>query len=259
MTLNLPQKYRPRSLSAIRGQSAAVRVLKSFAASSASDTMPAAFLFHGPSGVGKSAAAWALAAALGCDLDNPEMSGIIEIPSGQQDGTAVRQLLDTLRLRPLFGSGWKVAIVNEADNMTPQAEAIWLDGLEKLPPRTVVIFTTNNTGRLSGRLATRCQQIEFEGCPKKLRPSIAALARDVWKRETGRPLETVPANLGNMNSLFPTASFRLALQQLAGFIAAGDMPTTARACETKESATDVGSSAAKKAWETRRRKAAISG
>lgn len=253
--MNLARKYRPRTLAEIRGQQEAVRILRAFAASAAEDTTPAVFLFHGPSGVGKSAAAWALAMALGCDPDDPDMSGITEIPSGQQDGSAVRQLLDTLRLRPLLGSGWKVAIVNEADNMTAQAEAIWLDGLEKLPPKTVVIFTTNNTGKLSGRLATRCLPIEFDGCPKRLRRSIAALARDVWTRETGRTLETVPANLGVMNSLFPTASFRLALQQLAGYIASGKLPSESTACTTRDSAGDTGTNAARKAWETRRRKA----
>jgi replication-associated recombination protein RarA len=254
-TLNLARKYRPRTLADIRGQAAAVRILKRFAQSAVDDATPAAFLFHGPSGVGKSATAWALADALGCDPDDPDMSGISEIPSGQQDGAAVRQLLDSLRLRPLLGSGWKVAIINEADNMTTQAEAIWLDGLEKLPRKTVVIFTTNNTGRLSGRLATRCHEIEFEGCPKKLRRSIVDLARDVWHEETGNRLGGVPANLGVMSSLFPTASYRLALQQLASYLAVGKIPAAASACEVKESAASDGSSAARKAWETRRRKA----
>jgi DNA polymerase III delta prime subunit len=44
----------------------------------------------------------------------------------------------------MVGSGWKVVIINEADRMTPQAEVMWLDGLEKLPAKTVVVFTTNN-------------------------------------------------------------------------------------------------------------------
>ena len=81
------------------------------------------------------------------------------------------------------------------------------------------------------------------------------LARHVWLAETGQALETVPANLGVMNSLFPSASFRLALQQLAGYIASGKVPSSAAACETRESAAGDGASAARKAWETRRRKA----
>jgi hypothetical protein len=258
-TLNLARKYRPRSLAEIRGQRAAVQILKRLAQAAADDPTPVALLFHGPSGVGKTASAWALAAALGCDIDDPAMSGIHEMPSGQQDGEAVRRLLDTLRLRPLMGRGWKVVIVNEADYMTTQAEAIWLDGLENLPPKTVVIFTTNNTARLTGRLATRCVSIEFDGDPKRLRRPIADMARDIWKRETGRQLGSVPAGLGIMNSLFPSVSFRLALQQLAAYLAAGQLPATARACEVKESAATDGSSAARKAWETRRRRRAAGG
>jgi len=29
--------------------------------------------------------------------------------------------------------------------MTPQAEVMWLDGLEKLPAKTVVVFTTTTS------------------------------------------------------------------------------------------------------------------
>ena len=59
------------------------------------------------SGVGK-AAAWALANELGCDSD---WGGVIEIPSGTQDGRAVENLLRRMHLRPMAGSGWKVVII----------------------------------------------------------------------------------------------------------------------------------------------------
>ena len=85
-------------------------------------------MFHGASGVGKTATAWALAAEAGM---RSGLGGMGEIPSGTQDEAKAREFLRSLSLRPLGGSGWKVAIVNEADHMTPQAEATWLDGLER--------------------------------------------------------------------------------------------------------------------------------
>lgn len=252
---NLPRKYRPLQLAGIVGQPQATDILRSFVRSATESAEPMAFLFHGPTGVGKTASAWALAAELGCDMGDPEMGGVFEIPSGQQDAFAVKALLDTLRLRPLMGSGWKVAIINEADKMTEQAEAIWLDGLEKLPTKTVVIFTTNNTAKLSGRLATRTMAIEFTGEPSKLRNSLGAYARKVWKQETGERLPQLPKGLGLIPSTTPTVSFRLALQQLAGYLMTGEVPAeTVEFCEVKESSTNVGTVAAQKAWETRRSK-----
>ena len=49
----------------------------------------------------------------------------------------------TLSFRPMLGSGWKVLVCNEADRMTTSAETIWLDALEGLPPKSVIVFTTN--------------------------------------------------------------------------------------------------------------------
>jgi DNA polymerase III delta prime subunit len=62
----------------------------------------------------------------------------------------------------MFGSGWKVIVANEADRMTAQAETVWLDRLESLPPRTVIVFTTNYPEKLSQRLRDRCTRLVFE-------------------------------------------------------------------------------------------------
>ena len=46
--------------------------------------------------------------------------------------------------------------------MTPQAEAMWLDGLEKLPAKVVVVFTTNNLHQLTDRFIRRCEVQRFD-------------------------------------------------------------------------------------------------
>lgn len=212
----LTVKYSPQQLSDVVGQPAALSQLRSFAARPFST----AFVFHGPTGVGKSCAAKALALELGCSEEYAGCGGLQEIPSGKQDGRAVEDLLRQLRLRPMFGSGWKVAIINEADGMTPQAEAIWLDGLEALPPKTVVVFTTNELWRLSRRLIGRCELIECDGESDAFREGLDGLARRVWKGETGKTLRTLPQNLGRYELAAGAFSIRLALQQLAPMVRA---------------------------------------
>jgi DNA polymerase III delta prime subunit len=210
---SLVSKYRPRNLSEILGQGEVVRALRLFVA----EPYPTSFFFHGPSGVGKTSAAYALAHELGVAVDEGELGGLYEIASGEQRADAVREMLNSIRLRPLFGSGWKVLIVNEADRMRIEAETIWLDGLEHLPPKTVVVFTTNCPEKLSQRFRDRCEVLAFESQTTKLRPAIRQLARRIWQAEVGQGECPMIDMLGlptltGVDSLH--ASFRLALQQL---------------------------------------------
>lgn len=214
--VSLLKKYAPRGLVDVVGQPEAIAQLRAFAA----EPFPAAFVFHGPTGVGKSCTAKALALDLGCTEDYGDMGGITEIPSGTQDGRAVEAALNQMRLRPFYGSGWKLLIINEADYMTAQAEAMWLDGLEHLPPKSVVIFTTNNVNRLTKRLLGRCEVIGFSGDSPELIAGMHDLVRRVWLAETGAELNHMPADIGLMDRDEKLYSVRVALQQIAPLIRA---------------------------------------
>jgi hypothetical protein len=179
----LTERWRPRTLDELAGQDQVVRVLRRFASS----PYPAAFIFEGETGTGKTSAAWALAHAVGCDVDArpPEFGGIHVVASGEQTAETVRDLDRRLHLSPFTGSGWKVCIVNEADRMNAAVETIWLDRLESLPPRTVIVFTTNYAGKLSQRFRDRCTRLAFESDAAKLGLSAYELLASVWRGETG--------------------------------------------------------------------------
>ena len=214
---SLTVAYKPQALAGIRGQPGAVLSLGSFVAS----PYPCSFLFHGPSGVGKTATAFALAREIGVAVDAEEMGGLYEIPAGQQDGAAVCRLMNSLAMRPMMGSGWKLVIVNEADCMTRQAEMIWLDALESLPRNTIVVFTTNEIGRLSERFLGRCEIVPFYGDRESIGDAVDDLIREVWLRETGKQLRRIPEGAGCLDLFSRTLSFRLALQQLQPYIRTG--------------------------------------
>jgi hypothetical protein len=208
----LTDKYRPRTLSEVLGQPEIVASLQRFVTAPYSCAM----LFTGDSGIGKTSAAYALAHDLGCAVEEGEFGGVFEIPSGSQSAESVRRLLDSLRYRPLCGSGWRVLMVNECDRMALPVETIWLDALEHLPPQTVVIFTTNEPARLSQRFRNRCEEYAFQGGSERLKPWIEALAQRLWEKEGVGPKPDLDGlgmpNLGDAGTM--TASFRLALQQL---------------------------------------------
>jgi len=176
----LTERYRPLTLSDICGQEEAVGVLSRFAQRPYST----AYLFDGETGTGKTSAALALANALGCDLTKQEFGGVYTISSGEQSPEAVKETYRMMYNCPWHGSGWKVVIVNEADRMSSPAETVWLDRLESLPQKTVVIFTTNHAAKLSQRFVDRCTRLTFVSDAEKLRASAVQFASAIWKAET---------------------------------------------------------------------------
>ena len=181
-TGSLTERYRPRTLNGIWGQEAAVRFLKKFAAK----PYPAAFLFEGETGTGKTSAALCLAAAIGVPVEVGEFGGLYTVASGEQSADGVRAICDRVCHIPMMGSGWKVVVVNEVDRMHLAAETIWLDALEQLPFKTVIIFTTNDNARLTGRFRDRCIRLKFESDARKQESTGRAFAEAIWKREAGK-------------------------------------------------------------------------
>jgi DNA polymerase III delta prime subunit len=163
------------------GQPEVVAYLTRYVANPASQAM----LFEGDTGTGKTTAALALAADLGCDVAQREFGGVYSIASGEQTAEAVRAMTFKMSTAPLLGSGWTTVIVNEADRMARPAETIWLDLLEDLPRRTAVIFTTNDPQRLSQRFLDRCIRLPFESQAEAIRGDTEDLLADIWRREGG--------------------------------------------------------------------------
>ncbi len=176
---SLVDKYRPTSLANLKGQPKASEYLTRYA----SGPYSVAMLFAGETGTGKTSAAGCLAAELGCDVKLAELGGVWSIASGEQTADSVRAVWSNLSQIPMFGSGWKILVCNEADRMSAVAETIWLDRLENLPARCTVIFTTNYPDRLSQRLRDRCLRVDFEGTAKKLLKVAAEALCEIWNHE----------------------------------------------------------------------------
>jgi len=216
---SLLSKYRPSTLSEVLGQSEVVRSLQLYVKA----PYPTAMLLHGESGVGKGATTFALARDLGIAVDEAELGGFTELASGNQTADSVREACNNLRMGALFGSGRRMLVVNECERVSLQAETIWLDALEHIPPKALIVFTTNAPERLSKRFRDRCECYAFVSDPDVLSPHFKALAKRIWKAE-GCPGKVPTLEKIGMPTLSMDgpdalhASFRLALQQLSRLI-----------------------------------------
>jgi hypothetical protein len=198
------EKYRPRHLAGVVGQAAARFQLEGFLEA----PHPAAFVFEGPTGVGKTTAALALANELGC---NPDWS-VHRISSGMMDQEGVEDAMRSLRFSAP-GGGWRMVIADEAEAMSPKSRQLWLSILEDIPPRAIIVFTTNHPEKFEQRFLDRCERVRFGGDPRTLMQDADALVRSIWEAERapGEPpaAATVP-NLVEAGVL----SFRRAVREI---------------------------------------------
>lgn len=248
---NLLEKYKPWTLSDIIGQSWIVHQLQLFAEA----PYPVAFLFEGGTGVGKTCTALCLARELGVAVDDAEFGGLYQIASGEQTGESVRKMMAGLNCRPFCGSGWKMLIVNEADAMTANAAHVWLDALENLPAKTVVVFTTNHAGRLPSRLRDRCERLAFLSGPIALLPAAQELVNRIWQDEVGCPDAPRVEEFGTVTDEHGDFSFRRLLQRMTPWVRSGQRPEKREEQVSQTISIEAARSrAAKKAWQTRRAK-----
>lgn len=178
----LTEVYRPRTLSDLVGQGYATLQLQAFA----DQPHTTGFLFAGGTGTGKTSAAQALARDLGVLIEDAEWGGWYFVKSGEQTADIVRETLSKIRTGSFgIGSGWRVVLVDEADHCSTAVKALWLSAIEHLPPRTVVIFTTNNPAAFDTRARSRFELVEFDADPAINMQDAQVLALRVWEGETG--------------------------------------------------------------------------
>ncbi|MBI5774548.1 MAG: hypothetical protein HZA89_12495 [Verrucomicrobia bacterium] len=72
----------------------------------------------------------------------------------------IQDLLQTIYLKP-SEAGHKVVILTGADRMTPQAANALLKTLEEPPPKSVLILTTTDAGRVLETITSRCLRLNF--------------------------------------------------------------------------------------------------
>ena len=146
----------------IRGQRFAKKYLSN---SIKSNMISHAYMFEGPSGVGKNTMARELAATL-LEMENLFNSpDYIEItPDGNSIKIAqIRKLQSDILVKPY--KSYKIYVIDEAQKMTVEAQNALLKTLEEPPKYAIIILITNNKESLLDTIKSRCEIIKFTPIP----------------------------------------------------------------------------------------------
>ncbi len=180
------------SWAAIKGQPLAIRLLRQAVTT---NKMAHAYLFVGPPGVGKRLVALELARTLNCLSPRPDGSAcdtcvscrkmsadpithpdvrVVE-PDGRFIKTdQMRELQAEMYARPTEGRA-RVAIIDGAERMNPEAGNRVLKLLEEPPPYAVFVLLTQNLSGVLQTIISRCQIVNF---PPLAIDDVAAFLRE---------------------------------------------------------------------------------
>jgi replication factor C small subunit len=156
------EKYRPKTLDDMVNQKEIVERLKSFVKSR---NVPHC-IFAGPPGTGKTTAALCLARDLYGDAYREH---IMELNASDERGIdVVRETVKTFaRVRSIGEVPFKIMILDEADNMTSDAQQALRRTMERYTETCRFILCANYSGKIIEPIQSRCAPFRFTFLPRE--------------------------------------------------------------------------------------------
>jgi replication factor C small subunit len=125
-------------------------------------------ILYGTSGIGKTAVVLALAKEL--KMDFMKVNGSNE---GRSIDTVRNKISSYASTISLSGKSKKILLIDEADNLTFDAQKALLGIIEETQKNCIYVFTCNYVNKLLPAIHSRASSIEFK-IPTKERPKLAA-------------------------------------------------------------------------------------
>ncbi|MFW6153034.1 MAG: replication factor C small subunit [Halobacteriota archaeon] len=149
------ERYRPRRLEDIKGQQEIVERLRRYVEE---DDLPN-MLFAGPSGVGKTTAAIAIAREL---YGEGWRSNFLELNASDDRGIdVVRGRIKDFARASFGGHDYRIVFLDEADSLTNDAQSALRRTMEQFSNQTRFILSCNYSSRIIDPIQSRCAVFRF--------------------------------------------------------------------------------------------------
>ncbi|HVE21143.1 MAG TPA: DNA polymerase III subunit delta' [Acidocella sp.] len=215
----------PRANPHFRGHESAVAALHHAAMSG---RLHHGWLISGQPGIGKATLAfrfarWLLAGESSADLSVPETAPVFRrVAAGTHPDlftverrvnvkterlqseiviATVQEASAFMRLTPAEG-GWRVVVIDGAEDMNPNAANALLKVLEEPPARAILLLVSSAPGRLLPTIRSRCRALPLAPLPETdMAALLAAYAPDLGGEEHARLVRLAEGSIGTALSL----------------------------------------------------------
>ena len=194
----LYRRYRSQTFAEVIGQEHVTRTLKN---AIASGQVAHAYLLAGSRGIGKTSIARIIAKAVNCTktkdgdpcdtcescvaIREGRFLDLIEIDAASNRGIdEMRDLREKVRFAPSMGQ-YKVYVIDEAHQLTPEAFNALLKTLEEPPAHVIFVLATTEAQRIPATIVSRTQRFDLRRIPhQKMVQQLTSIAKiEKWQVE----------------------------------------------------------------------------
>jgi MoxR-like ATPase len=160
-----------------------------------------AYLFYGDRGIGKSIFAKLLSYALETGKFETAIEPLLDasfiVRGPEENSLGIEKILEVKRFlwqKPLK-SQYRLAVINNAEDLTPEAQGALLKIVEEPPAHALIIFITHDSQTLLPPLLSRLMKIYFPRLPKA---EIAKVLSENHGVNKGRAREVADRSFGRL-------------------------------------------------------------